>query len=186
MKVTKWEETDSLESIQNALVIMQIELISGKMGENVSQTCHTHTHTHTHTEEKTDPMWRVRIFMCFNVPHKYTAWMTKKLWKLLIEIQNSGKGTDLGDKLERIRMFQIKTHNLVLAIRTVSESSRKVSEPPCSRIQRWSLGRTVCWVSKSSISRIRYITKWENSECWKKKKNKKNKTAARVCRGTIH
>ena len=36
MKVTKWEEIDSLESIQNALVIMQIELISGKMGENVS------------------------------------------------------------------------------------------------------------------------------------------------------
>lgn len=89
--------------------------------------------------------------MCLNMLQKYTAWMTKQLWKLLTEIQNSGKGTDLDDRLERIRMFQIRICNLVPAIRTVSESSGEVSEPSCSRIQRWSLGTIVCWVSKSGI-----------------------------------
>ena len=104
-------------------------------------------------------------FCVFKYAPEVYSLETKQLWKLLIEIQNSDKGTDLGDRLERIRMFQIRICNLVPAIRTVSESSGKVSEPSCSRIQRWSLGTTVCWVSKSGISRIRYITKWENSEC---------------------
>lgn len=93
-------------------------------GKCIIEVLHTHTHT------KTDPMWRMRIFVCLNRPQNYTAWMPKQLWKLLNEIQNSGKGRDLGDRLERIRRFQIKVCNPVPAIRTVSESSGKVSEPP--------------------------------------------------------
>lgn len=59
----------------------------------------------TITEKKMDCMWRMRIIMYLNMPQKFTAWMTKKFWKLFIDIQNPGKGKDLGWSLERIRMF---------------------------------------------------------------------------------
>lgn len=49
--------------------------------------------------------WRMRIFKCLIIPQKFTTWMTKKILKNFVGIENPDKGTDLSVKWERIRMF---------------------------------------------------------------------------------
>lgn len=49
--------------------------------------------------------WRMNIFKCLIIPQKFTTWMTKKILKNFVGIENPDKGTDLSVKWERIRMF---------------------------------------------------------------------------------
>lgn len=53
-------------------------------------------------------MWKMKKIMYLNMSLKFTAWKTKKILKLFIEIPNPGEGTDLGRRWERIRMVGLK------------------------------------------------------------------------------